>query len=485
MTDSSATALLRQLPSVDELIRDARLNEVRRRRAGQPLVEVVRKSIARLRSRILDGESLTPSQIDDHLIQMVIQASKTRDGQSIRRVINATGVLLHTNLGRAPLASVVGERVQQAVGYCNVELDLGTGRRSKRGESVSRLIAELVGAEDAVVVNNCAAATILVLHAIASGRQVIVSRGQLVEIGGGFRLPEVFAAAGVVLREIGTTNRTYVRDYEKAMGDETGAIIKVHRGNFTQAGFVTQPTIEELVKCDHPEHVPVIDDVGSGCLYSLGQLGFDEPNVIQSVALGADLTLFSGDKLFGGPQCGIVVGKKRWIDQLRQSPMMRAMRIDKLTLAALQGTVEIHMAGKAMEELPLLRMIQRDAADIQSDCEALVQSVTHAFGEQAGDAGVQLKVVSCESQIGGGALPGGRLESFAVCLEVPHGQSLADRLRAGTPAIQVRLSENQLLLDLRTLLPDQLNELTECLTAALKEHAKQQGFRSGNGGDAQ
>ncbi len=358
--------------------------------------------------------------------------------------------------------------MNHAVRYTNVELDVRSGRRSQRRARVTQLLAQLTGAEAALVVNNCAAATILVLQAIAAGREVIVSRGQLVEIGGGFRLPDVFRCSGVLLREVGTTNRTYLRDYADAMGEATGAIIRVHRSNFQLTGFVTEPTIDELVSLLRPEEVPVIDDLGSGCIEDLSDLGLREPTVLSSVAAGADLTLFSGDKLFGGPQCGIIVGRQRWIDQLRSSPMMRALRVDKLTLAALEATTELHLAGEAREKLPVLKMISTDAAEVERRCGEVRDQI-------AGFCDVE--IVACQSQVGGGSVPGAEIPSHALRITGLAADQLASVLRHGSPAVQTRITDEGVLLDLRTVAEDEqgpmVNRLAEaieyCRTEASKE----------------
>lgn len=488
-------SLLRHLPAVDQVLRHPSLADCLHHWSGEQASQRVRSVVETVRQRILDGELIEPDQIETEVLRLVRLESVASEGESVRRVINATGVLLHTNLGRAPLAPSVAKRVMESTGYCNVELNLQSGRRSKRGASVAKSIAQLVGAEDAVVVNNCAAATILVLHALAAGREVIVSRGQLVEIGGGFRLPEVFTTAGVRLREIGTTNRTYLTDYENAIGEQTGAIIRVHRGNFVQTGFVTQPTIDELVRSNHADSIPVIDDIGSGWLSSavlmdsLGATARNEPDVKSSVACGADVTLFSGDKLFGGPQCGIIVGKTSWIERIKQSPMVRAMRIDKMTLAALQATVEIHVAGKAEEELPFLRMIRRTPSDIKADCEKVMEAINShqrrksewnvvdlakdpaASGSSARSTNNEFKatIVECSSQIGGGSMPGATLQSYAVAIEMPQLDRFAARLRQFTPAIQTRVTESQLLLDLRTVQEGEVALLIRSLNFAIEE----------------
>ncbi len=453
----SKTDQLRKLPSVDEVLR-LDLFAVSQRHSRQQLTDWVRQGVQVCRSRIINGESLDEANVIAQIIEFVRQQQAADAGQAIQHVINATGVILHTNLGRAPLAPLAIDRMIQAARYANVELDLASGRRSRRGQRVMKLLAQLTGAEDAVVVNNCAAATMLVLQSIASAREVIVSRGQLVEIGGGFRLPDVFRAAGVILREVGTTNRTYLSDYEAAVGDDTGAIIRVHHSNFRQTGFVTEPTIDELVAAQRPSEIPIIDDLGSGCMEDLSVYGLSEPTVTHSVRAGADLILFSGDKLFGGPQCGIVIGHARWIDRIRQSPMMRAMRVDKMTLAALEATTEIHLRGDAISELPVLRMLSADAETIRRRCEQLIERI-------GGPSGAE--IVACDSQVGGGSVPGRLIKSFGLKFANSDAETLAVSLRSGLPAVQGRVTADSLLLDLRTVHDHELEPLATRLRDAL------------------
>jgi L-seryl-tRNA(Ser) seleniumtransferase len=454
----SMTEQLRDLPSVDAVLQHPKVAALRTQHSHALLTNWIRAAIADCRQRLLAGETIDSSSMLGRVLDHVATQGARDHGQSVRRVINATGILLHTNLGRSPLAAKASERMSQAAGYASVELNLETGRRSKRGGRVVALLAQLSGAEDALVVNNCAAATILVLQTLAAGREVIVSRGQLVEIGGGFRLPDVFRAAGVRLCEVGTTNRTYLRDYESAIGEQTAAIIRVHRSNFFQAGFVTEPSIDEMVSIPRPNDLPVIDDLGSGCVDNLNAFGINEPTVLDSVKLGADLTLFSGDKLFGGPQAGIIVGRKAWIEPLRTSPMMRAMRVDKLTLAALEATAEIHLAGTAMSDIPILSMIATSADQVCQRCERMVAGV-------ANDARVQ--IVACESQVGGGSVPGATIPSYAVKVTVDHIDSLAYLLRSGTPAVQGRIGDQSLLLDLRTVADHEVASVAQILSNAL------------------
>lgn len=459
----SSAEKLRQLPSVDVVLRSAPVDCLIARHGHQRVSDWTRLAVAQVRDRLLDDPSLDDPSLDGHLllslvIEQVLRAEQQDFALSVRRVINATGVILHTNLGRAPLAAEAAARVAQVAGYATVELNTLTGRRSPRGGRCAALLAELSGAESALVVNNCAAATVLVLQAIAWGREVIVSRGQLVEIGGGFRLPDVFRAAGVTLREVGTTNRTYLRDYQSAIGPQTAAIIRVHRSNFWQSGFVTEPTIDDLVAVERPEAVALIDDLGSGCVQASALPGIDEPTVRASVAAGADLTLFSGDKLFGGPQAGIIVGRRRWIEQLRGHAMLRALRPDKLTLAALEATAEIYRRGEAPAKLPVLKMIKQSSASIAEKCRAVCDAIADRY---------PARVVGCQSQIGGGSAPGTALDSFAVELRSPDADRLARFLRGGSPAVQPRVTQAAVLLDLRTVADEELPELIERLRDSL------------------
>lgn len=452
------TEHLRSLPSVDGVLRQAKIDELCRTHSHPLVTKWVRVAIEKYRQRVLAGEVIDSSTVIAAIVDQVLLQSSADNGQSVQRVINATGIILHTNLGRSPLAKRAIDRMNQSAGYASVELNLDSGRRSKRGQRVTDLLAQLTGAAEALVVNNCAAATMLVLQTLAAGREVIVSRGQLVEIGGGFRLPDVFRASGVRLREVGTTNRTYLRDYESAIGDQTAAIIRVHRSNFFQGGFVTEPTIDELVSIERSDGVPVIDDLGSGCIDGLAEFGIQEPTVRASIQCGADLTLFSGDKLFGGPQAGIIVGGKRWIDSLRTSPMMRAMRVDKLTLAALEATAEIHLAGTAVLEIPTLTMIATDADTVRQRCERIVAGI---------DRPQCIQIVPCQSQVGGGSVPGSLIASYGLQISVPHIDRLAHRLRRGRTAVQGRVSDDRLLLDLRTVVDDEVDLLIQQLSFAL------------------
>lgn len=457
---------LRALPSVDVILRD---DEVMALQGNCTLAQItawVRSAVQDCREQILQAPDHFDAAPTSWIIERVLRQSRTDHGQRLQPVINATGVILHTNLGRSPMSEHAMAAASCASQYTNVELDLESGRRSKRGDRLMKLLAQLTCAEDALVVNNCAAATVLVLQAIAAGREVIVSRGQLVEIGGGFRLPDVFRAAGVTLREVGTTNRTYLQDYEAAVNENTGAVIRVHRSNFHLSGFVTEPTIDELVQMERPANVAVIDDLGSGSMVDLTPYGLQEPNVLDSIRAGADLSLFSGDKLFGGPQAGILVGKKCWIEKLRRSPIMRAMRVDKLTLAALEATTEVHLSGNALNELPTLQMITTPSETIRQRCEALLRDLKHS------EHGVSITVEPCESQVGGGSIPGSSLSSYALKISGDQPNRLAHQLRKHTISILARVSEDAVILDLRTVADGDLSDLVAGINSAVFESCK-------------
>jgi L-seryl-tRNA(Ser) seleniumtransferase len=421
---------VRDLPSVDELARTS----------GDPLaVDAARAVIARARDEIRAGTD--PGDLRVRLSEELAAARAPR----LRRVINATGVIAHTNLGRAPLAEEAIERVRAAArGYSNLEYDLGKGARGSRQDHVAPILGRLTGAEAALVVNNNAAAVMLALAALAEGREVLVSRGELIEIGDGFRIPDVLARSGARLREVGTTNRTRAADYERTIGPETALILRVHQSNFRVVGFTEQPTVSELAQVAQSHKVPLVDDLGSGALS--GGLG-DEPTARASLAAGADLVCFSGDKLLGGPQAGIVVGRADLVERLRRHPLQRALRADKLTLAALEGTLALHL--DAPERIPVLRMLLTDTAAVRSRAERLARRV-------GGD------VEETVARAGGGALPLAELPSWACAVE----EDLAAPLRAGEPPVVAVVRDGRTLLDCRTIGDDEIDEVAAAVVAA-------------------
>ena len=420
---------LRDLPSVDELAREV----------DDPLaVEAARVVIARAREEIRAGAD--PGDLATQLAHEV----EAMRAPSLRRVLNATGVLVHTNLGRAPLAAEALAHVLAAArGYSNLELDLESGERGSRQAHIDALVRRLTGAESALVVNNNAAAVLLALAALAEGREVVVSRGELLEIGDGFRIPDVLARSGARLVEVGTTNRTRAADYERAIGPDTALLLRVHQSNFRVVGFTELPPLEEVVAVARAHGLPVVDDLGSGALGDIT----GEPSVGGSLRAGADLVCFSGDKLLGGPQAGIVAGRGDLVERLRRHPLQRAMRADKLTIAALEGTLRLHL--EAPERIPVLRMLHEDASVVRARAERLAQLVGGTVEETVG-------------RIGGGALPLAELPSFACAVD----ESLAAPLRVGEPSVVGIVRDGKLLLDCRTLADDELDEVAAAVAAA-------------------
>ena len=424
---------LRELPSVEAL--SAQLAELNHELA----VLVARQTIDEARAQLRAGESAT----DLPARARALAASLGRN--QLRRAINATGVLLHTNLGRATLApSAVAAVAAVAAGHATLEVDEDTGGRGSRQSVLAQLLRELTGAEDAVVVNNNAAATVLALAAIAAGKEVILSRGELVEIGGHFRLPEVIVQSGARLVEVGTTNRTRIADYEHAVSPNTGMLLRCHPSNFRVVGFTESATLEELVALGKRVGTPVGDDIGSGALVDFAPFGLtDEPQVQKSVAAGADLVWFSGDKLLGGPQAGIIVGRADLIQSIARHPLMRALRPDKLTLAALEATLRLYRTGRAWDEIPILRRIRRDHTEIGRRCRFVARKL-QTLGYDAATA-------PTFSQVGGGSLPDRSLPSHTVVVRAENLPALARSLRRAATPVYGRIEKDRLLLDLRAV----------------------------------
>jgi len=422
---------LRDLPSVDELARDH----------DDPLaVDAARAVIARARETIRRGAD--PGDLTTLLREELAAVRRP----TFRRVLNATGVIVHTNLGRAPLAAAALERAIEATrGYSNLEYDLAEGRRGSRQDHVASILCRLTGAEAALVVNNNAAALLLALAALAEGRDVIVSRGELIEIGDGFRIPDVLARSGARLVEVGTTNRTRAGDYERAIDERTALLLRVHQSNFRVVGFAERPRLEDLAEIARVGSLPLLDDLGSGALIDLS----DEPTARASLAAGADLVCFSGDKLLGGPQAGIIVGSAELIERLRRHPLHRALRIDKLSLAALEGTLLLYLdPERALAEVPVLRMLRESPETVQARAERLAGAVGGEVEETV-------------ARVGGGALPLHELSSFACAVE----ESLAAPLRMHEPAVVGIVRDGRLLLDCRTLADAELDILAAAVAA--------------------
>jgi L-seryl-tRNA(Ser) seleniumtransferase len=424
---------LRDLPSVDALLHDERL-------AGEPhavVLRAARATLARAREEIQGG--FDPGD----LVERVREELAVSRRPALRRVLNATGVLVHTNLGRAPLAEAALERVVAVGGgYSNLEYDVVEGARGSRQHHVAPLLRQLTGAEDSLVVNNNAAAVLLALAALAAGREVVVSRGELIEIGDGFRIPDVLTHSGARLREVGTTNRTRASDYEQAVGPETALLLRVHQSNFRQVGFTERPRVAELAAVAKRHGLALVDDLGSGALWEIE----GEPNPHSSYAAGADLVCFSGDKLLGGPQAGIVVGRAGLVERLRRHPLQRAVRADKLTLAALEATLALSL--ERPEEIPVLRMLREPEAAVRARAERLAARVGGTVEDTA-------------ARIGGGALPLAELRSFACAVE----EELAAALREHEPPVVALVRDGRTLLDCRTLTEPEAEEVARAVLA--------------------
>ena len=428
---------LRDLPSVDVLLHDVRL-------AAEPraaTVAAVRAALAQARVEIRAGRD--PGDLVTAVLDDLTAARAAR----LRGAINATGVIVHTNMGRAPLAAAALERVVAVgSGYSNLELDLSTGQRGSRQDHCAPVLAQLTGAEAALVVNNCAAAVLLALAALAEGREVIVSRGELVEIGDGFRIPEVLERSGARLVEVGATNRTRAADYDRAVGPQTGALLRVHPSNYRIVGFTERPSLAELAEVARRHGVPLIEDLGSGTLVPF----HDEPTAGSVLAAGADLVCFSGDKLLGGPQAGIILGRADLVEKLRRHPLHRALRADKLTLAALEGTLALYLdPARALREIPVLRMLSEDVAAVRARAERLAAAVGGEVEETVARAG-------------GGALPLADVPSFACSVEEP----LAEALRLGDPPVVGLVRDGRCLLDCRTLSDGEADLVAAAVLAA-------------------
>lgn len=420
------------------------------------LQALVRRALEEARKAIADG-GLPPdmTELIHHVEMLLADVRAVR----LRRVINATGVILHTNLGRAPLARSANEAIVRAAqGYSNLEFDLSSGARGSRQAAVAVLLSELTGAEAAFVVNNNASAVLLILAALGAGKEVLVSRGQLLEIGGGFRIPDVLRQSGALLQEVGTTNRTYADDFERARSPETVAILRVHPSNFVQRGFVHAPSLGEMVAVAHAHDLLLIDDLGSGAVRDTTPYGLaHEPMVQESIRAGADIVCFSGDKLLGGPQAGIILGRDALVRKIAQHPLARAVRIDKLSLAALEATLRHYVWGEAESAIPVWRMISRSAVDITREAERWQQWLEAA--------GVAAYTVAGRSTVGGGSLPGETLPTTLLVLRHPQPEMLAGRLRMAEPAVVARIEDGHVVLDPRTVLDDDVEGLLKVISA--------------------
>jgi len=468
MSEPAKLSALRELPSVDQLLKTEVAGRLREISGIERLTTIAREVTDELRSEMLANPTHSAAQSTrDALLKQAIQRMESavisEENAGLRHVINATGVILHTNLGRAPLSPEARTAIaQEASGYCTLEYDAATGTRGRRGARVEQLLVELTGAEAALVVNNCAAAALLILSVLARDGETVVSRGELVEIGGDFRVPDVMANSGTHMVDIGTTNRTHLADYRGAINERTRLLMRVHPSNYRVVGFTTAPTLAELATLAHEKGLLLYEDAGSGVLQDLSEFGLKgEPIIRDSIADGADVVSFSGDKLLGGPQAGLIVGSRAIIERLRRHPLYRALRVDKLTLAALQATLNAFRQGTLFNEIPALQMLALTKSDVAQRAENLVTNL----GRNKADSDLSITLIDGESAVGGGSGPNTNPPTVLVALQ--HARYSPDeierRLRCFQPPVIARVAEAKVLLDLRTVAPSDERELIRAL----------------------
>jgi L-seryl-tRNA(Ser) seleniumtransferase len=465
MPDMTLTERLRALPSVDALLRTPEAEALRARLGAEHLTTLARVVTDELRTELrsrVDGER--EALLAEAALRLALAAER-ESARGLRRVINATGVVLHTNLGRAPLSEAARRAVsREAAGYCTLEYDIETGVRGRRGARAEALLAELAAAEDALVVNNCAAAALLVLTALARDGETIVSRGELVEIGGDFRVPDVMEQSGTELVEVGTTNRTRLSDYEQAVTERTRLLMRVHPSNYRIVGFTSAPTLDELARLARERGLLLYEDAGSGALIALDTLGLEgEPIIRESIAQGADVVTFSGDKLLGAAQAGLVVGRREIIERLRRHPLYRALRADKLALAALEATLEAYRRGKAASEVPTLRMLSTTRDEIEQRAHDFTQRLSTRLAEDA----LGIALIEGESAVGGGSAPTTHPPTMLIAITHANlsAAALDERLRGNSPPVVARIHLDRIVLDLRTVEQAEESELLDALAS--------------------
>lgn len=453
------------IPSIDELFRSDVGRQIEAEEGRTIALAIAREAADRIRKAFFSQGSGNLSDIEAAMLE--IRSARRR--LSLRRVINATGVIIHTNLGRSRLSKEATARaVEAASSYCNLEFDIATGKRGRRGAGAEAAIAELTKAEDAVVVNNCAAAALLVLKEFAAGREVIISRGELVEIGGDFRIPDVLAQSGAILREVGTTNRTKISDYERAINERTAVLMRVHPSNFRITGFTKSPSDSELASLASRSGILFIEDAGSGALVDLSAFGLgDEPVIEKSIACGADLVLFSGDKLLGGPQSGIIAGRAKLIERLRRNPLLRALRADKVVYAALEATLAAYQKGTHFREIPTLRMLSETKQEIDGRARTIANELRNRVN-------AEITVIEGNSAVGGGAAPNASLPTYLIAIRPADNdlQGFAERLRLSSPPVIARISDEMIVLDLRTVEQFEEPELIAAVVSAAEKSSE-------------
>ena len=469
---SNQSDILCRMPSIDAILRSATAEKIVKESGAKHLTEMARAVADTLRQDILEkinGDAINSEKYsrEDLLKESEQRLEQIWNGEQtlrLQRVINATGVIIHTNLGRAPLSEKAQKAVsEEAARYCSLEYNLETGKRGGRGAGVEKLLAELTGAESALVVNNCAAAAFLVLTVLAAGGEVVISRGELVEIGGDFRVPDVMEQSGAGLREVGTTNRTRVSDYENAINEKTRLILRVHPSNYRIVGFTAMPNLSELADLAHKNDILLYEDAGSGAMFDLSEYGLtEEPIISQSIAAGADVVTFSGDKLLGGAQSGLIVGRGEVIEKIRKHPLYRALRVDKLIYAALEATLESFRRETALQEIPVLKMLSQTTAELEARTRNFAEVLQKKLGESRD---LQFEVIQGNSVVGGGSAP--LVQPPATLLALKHAQmsvsKLERNLRLSHPPVITRILEDKVLIDLRTVSDDEESELLEIL----------------------
>ena len=475
MKNDSATDsqdILRRLPAVDELLRLSASEKIARQTGAKHLTVLARAASERLRREILqsggngklNGENLTRENLLVEAERLIEELWQNEQNRRLQKVVNATGVVIHTNLGRAPLSDNARKAlVKEAAGYCNLEYDLESGKRGRRGARAEKLLAEITGAESALIVNNCAAAAFLILTVLSSGGETIVSRGELVEIGGDFRVPDVMAQSGATMKEVGTTNRTKISDYENAITENTRLLLKVHPSNYRIVGFTESVSVRQLADLARRKNIIFYEDAGSGAIFDLSDYGLtDEPVIRRSIADGADVISFSGDKLLGGLQSGLIVGRREIVEKIGKHPLYRALRVDKLIYAALEATFEIFRRESHFEEIPVLRMLAQTNDEIKRRARNFAEKLQTRVGETSD---LRFEVIEGKSVVGGGSAP--TVQPATTLVALKHRRQsvskLEQSLRFSSPPIIARISGDEVLIDLRTVSENEENELLEIL----------------------
>jgi len=470
MSQSVRSEYLRKIPKVDELLCSDEVKKLLRLHSKEIVLEGIRRSLERLRQEILNADRMEVPREEifalSHLLPLFEEEIARQINPHLKRVINATGVVIHTNLGRSPLGEkALRNLIEISRGYSNLEYDLSKGTRGSRYENVEEILLRLSGADAGLVVNNNAGAVLLALNTLAAGKEVIISRGELVEIGGAFRIPDVMARSGVILKEVGTTNRTHLKDYEEAISENTGILLKVHTSNYRIFGFTSEVTLEELIKLGTQYNLPVMNDLGSGCFIDLSRYGLErEPTVQDAIKAGADVVTFSGDKLLGGPQAGIIVGRKGLIDTIRRNPLNRALRIDKLTLAALESTLICYLSeNEAVKEIPTLRMLTIPLVELRKRARRLERLLKNETKE------AEIKLIREHSRVGGGAIPLQNLPTWALSIRPQRAsvEALETELRNLNTPIIARIVNDRIILDIRTIHDNDFKTIVQGMALAL------------------